>query len=83
MEWFVKNTPPNMHVYDLFLKPSELVEACRRQGLEVEVIRGLRPKVLTKAFLKLLFTGHVSHRFQFVFTRSRSIGYCGLARKQS
>lgn len=70
-----------MHVYDLFLKPSELKELCTRHDLAIEVVRGVRPRVLTWAFLRLLFTGKVSDHFQFVFTRSQSIGYCGRARK--
>ena len=82
VEWFVKNTPKNMHVYDLFLKPSELDELCTRHGLDIEVIRGLRPRVFTWAFLRMLFTGNVSDRFQFAFTRSHAIGYCGRARKR-
>ena len=83
VEWFVKNTPKHMHVYDLFLKPSELEDICTQHGLEIAVIRGVRPRVFTWAFLKMLFTGRVSDRFQFAFTRSQSIGYCGLAEKVS
>ena len=81
VEWFVKNTPKNMHVYDLFLKPSELKELCARHDLAIEVVRGVRPRVFTVAFLKLLFTGRVSDQFEFEFTRSQRIGYCGRARK--
>lgn len=47
----------------------------------MEVVRGVRPRVFTLAFLKMLFTGSVSDQFQFVFTRSQRIGYCGRARK--
>jgi 2-polyprenyl-6-hydroxyphenyl methylase/3-demethylubiquinone-9 3-methyltransferase len=81
VEWFVKNTPKNMHVYDLFLKPSELMGLCTKQDLVVEVVRGVRPRVFSSAFLKMLLTGRVSDQFQFVFTSSQSIGYCGRARK--
>jgi 2-polyprenyl-6-hydroxyphenyl methylase/3-demethylubiquinone-9 3-methyltransferase len=81
VEWFVKNTPKHMHVYDLFLKPSELMGLCERHHLDIEVIRGVKPKVFTMAFLNLLITGRVSDQFQFEFTRSQSIGYCGRARK--
>jgi len=81
VEWFVKNTPKHMHVYELFLKPEELQELCTRHGLDIEVIRGVRPRVFTWAFLQLLFTGSVSDHFQFAFTRSHLIGYCGRARK--
>ena len=81
VEWFVKNTPKNMHVYNLFLKPSELKDLCARHHLAIEVVRGVRPRVFTLAFLKMLFTGRVSDGFQFEFTQSQSIGYCGRARK--
>ncbi len=81
VEWFVKNTPRHMHVYSLFLKPSELRDLCARHHLAIEVVRGVRPRIFTWAFLKLLFTGRVSDQFQFTFTRSQSIGYCGRARK--
>lgn len=81
VEWFVKNTPKNMHVYDLFLTPSELRALCALHQLDIEVIRGVRPKVFTVAFLKMLFTGRVSDAFKFEFTRSQKIGYCGRARK--
>jgi 2-polyprenyl-6-hydroxyphenyl methylase/3-demethylubiquinone-9 3-methyltransferase len=81
VEWFVQNTPRHMHVLELFLKPSELRAICTRHGLAVEVLRGVRPRVFSRAFLKLLFTGRVDDRFEFLFTRSQQIGYCGRARK--
>lgn len=82
VEWFVKNTPKNMHVYELFLRPAELRELCTRHGLDIEVMRGVRPRIFTWAFLHLLFTGRVSDGFRFAFTRSRGISYCGRARKR-
>ena len=81
VEWFVKNTPRHMHVYSLFLKPSELKDLCARHQLAIEVVRGVRPRIFTWAFLKMLFTGRVSDQFQFEFTRSLRVGYCGRARK--
>jgi 2-polyprenyl-6-hydroxyphenyl methylase/3-demethylubiquinone-9 3-methyltransferase len=81
VEWFVRNTPPDMHVHALFLKPSELGALCARHGLAVELVRGVAPRVCTLPFLKLLFTGRVSDGFAFRFTRSQRIGYCGRARK--
>jgi 2-polyprenyl-6-hydroxyphenyl methylase/3-demethylubiquinone-9 3-methyltransferase len=81
VEWSVKNTPRNLHVYALFLKPSELAELCARHHLAIEETRGVRPRVFTWAFLRLLFTARVSDAFQFEFTRSLRVGYCGRARK--
>jgi hypothetical protein len=37
--------------------------------------------VFSRAFLSLLFTGRVEDQFEFLFTRSHQIGYCGRARK--
>jgi 2-polyprenyl-6-hydroxyphenyl methylase/3-demethylubiquinone-9 3-methyltransferase len=82
VEWFVRHTPKHMHVLHLFLKPAELRDLCTRNHLEVEVIRGVRPRVFNLAFLRLLFTGRVSDQFEFAFTPSQSIGYCGRARKR-
>ena len=81
VEWSVKNTPRHMHIYPLFLKPGELADLCARHGLAVEEVRGVRPRVFTWAFLGLLVTARVSDRFQFEFTRSLRVGYCGRALK--
>ena len=81
VRWAVRNVPANLHVHHLFLKPAELRLLCDRQQLAIEVIRGLRPRVLTWAFLKMLVTGRVGAQFQFEYTRSQRIGYCGRARR--
>ncbi len=81
VQWSVLNTPKHLHVYHLFLKPAELAELCARHHLAVELLRGVRPRVFTWAFLKLLFTARVSDGFRFQFTRSLRVGYCGRARK--
>ena len=81
--WFVRNTPRHMHLYRLFLKPSELQVLCARHDLTIEVLRGVRPRVWSWAFLRLLITGKVSDAFAFRFCRSLSMGYCGRARKRS
>jgi 2-polyprenyl-6-hydroxyphenyl methylase/3-demethylubiquinone-9 3-methyltransferase len=81
VRWSVKNTPKHLHVYEFFLKPTELAELCTRHHLAIEVLRGVRPRVFTWAFLKLLFTARVSDGFRFQFTRSLGVGYCGRARK--
>ncbi len=81
VEWAVRNTPRNLHVHRLFLMPSELRGLCRRHGLAVETLRGVRPRVLCRAFLRLLVTGRVGDDFQFVFTGSLRVGYCGRAVK--
>lgn len=81
VEWCVRNTPPNLHVYPLFIKPEELRAFCKQAGLEVDIIHGVRPVFSTKSFWKMVFTRTVSHDFSFRFTRSLATGYCGFARK--
>jgi 2-polyprenyl-6-hydroxyphenyl methylase/3-demethylubiquinone-9 3-methyltransferase len=81
VRWAVAHTPRNLHVYHLFLKPAELAELCARHHLAIEVLRGVRPRLWTRAFLTLLVTARVSDRFRFEFTPSLRVGYCGRARK--
>lgn len=81
VEWFVKNTPPNLHIYRLFIKPSELKTFCGQSGLQVEEVLGLRPHFFSWPFWKMIFTGTVSEEFRFQFTKSTLIGYTGVARK--
>jgi 2-polyprenyl-6-hydroxyphenyl methylase/3-demethylubiquinone-9 3-methyltransferase len=83
VEWAVLNTPKHMHVHRLFLKPAELVKLCARRGLAIESMLGVQPRLFNWPFLKLLITGRVSDRFQFGFSRSLNMGYCGWARKNS
>ena len=80
VEWFVRNTPPNLHVLRLFLKPEEVQASCLRQGLEPPELYGVRPK-LGLAFWRLLVTRRVSSEFSFAFTRSTRLGFSGVARK--
>jgi 2-polyprenyl-6-hydroxyphenyl methylase/3-demethylubiquinone-9 3-methyltransferase len=81
VEWFVKNTPPHMHVYDLFIKPQELQKMCLQSQLQMDICLGFMPKVFSKAFWQLLLTREVPKDFQFVFTSSLATGYCGIATK--
>ncbi|HEX2669794.1 MAG TPA: bifunctional 2-polyprenyl-6-hydroxyphenol methylase/3-demethylubiquinol 3-O-methyltransferase UbiG [Polyangiaceae bacterium] len=80
VEWFVRNTPRNLHVLRLFLKPAELRVSCARHGLAGLQFRGVRP-VFGWDFLKLLFTRRVAATFCFTFTRSTGLGFSGLAKK--
>jgi 2-polyprenyl-6-hydroxyphenyl methylase / 3-demethylubiquinone-9 3-methyltransferase len=80
VEWFVKNTPANMHVLRYFIKPAELSAQCRRQGLETVEVRGVRPRI-DRAFFAMLLTRTVPPALRFVFVRSLRVGYTGFARK--
>lgn len=81
VEWYVKNTPERMHVYNLFIKPKELSGMCREAGLAVAEIRGSRPLFGNLSFWKGLLKREVPTDFRFAFTRSLATGYIGYARK--
>ncbi len=82
VEWFVRNTPPNLHRLRYFIKPAELRDMCRRSGLSPAVLTGFAPKLRPRPFLTMLRTGRVDDRFTFRFTRSTLTGYIGFAVKQ-
>lgn len=79
VEWFVSNTPRDMHSLRYFIKPAELRRMCRECGLDMVLCRGFNPKIAQSAFWKMLFTGRVGDDFTFGFTRSTLLGYTGLA----
>ena len=81
VEWFVKNTPKNMHVYPLFIKPKELRMMCESVSLQVERVVGLRP-CLSTPFVRMLFQRRVPEDFSFCFSKSLVTGYCGIAQKK-
>ena len=77
VEWFVKNTPPRLHVHALFRTPCEVRAMCTASGLTVSEIRGQRP-VLSWAFFRMLLTGAVPRDFSFRYTSSTATGYMGV-----
>jgi len=83
VEWCVRNTPRNMHVYPLFIKPSELTNMCSKHHLKVERMLGVRPKFGKKAFWKMMLTRDVPDDFEFQFTNSLMTGYSGFAIKSA
>jgi len=82
VEWFVRNTPRDLHVLRLFIEPRELDAMCRARALEIVELHGSRPR-LDRAFLRMLATGRVGDDFAFTFTRSLALGYTGVARKRA
>lgn len=80
LEWFVRNTPKDLHIYPLFIKPRELEYFCSLASLNVLDITGIRP-CLNAAFWKMLVTGRVGEGFQFRLTSRKEISYLGLAQK--
>ena len=82
VEWFVRNTPKNIHVYSLFLKPKELIHYCQNHRLQVVKIVGMIPKMNSWPFWKMLLTRKVSDHFSFDFCRSLMTGYLGFSEKR-
>lgn len=80
LEWFIKNTPKNMHVIDLFIKPKEMQEYCRQEGLEMKSMIGLRPE-FTSIDWAMIKTGVVSKNMRFRLTKSTLLSYMGMAEK--
>jgi 2-polyprenyl-6-hydroxyphenyl methylase/3-demethylubiquinone-9 3-methyltransferase len=80
VEWFVRNTPRDLHILRLFLKPAEVRSACEKHGLVALEMQGVRP-MLGIPFWKMLFTRRVSADFAFTFTKSTGLGFSGMARK--
>jgi len=80
VEWFVRNTPKDLHVIELFRAPEEVAAMCRRVGLEPACLHGSRPR-LRWPLWRMLLTGKVGDDFAFTFTRSTKLGYTGYARK--
>ena len=81
VEWFVRNTPHDLHVLRLFIRPSELARMCRAHGLVPVELHGSRPK-LRVPLIRMLLTGVVGDDVEFEFTRSLRLGYIGFARKR-
>lgn len=81
VEWFVKNTPPNLHRLDHFIKPSELHSHCQEANLCIKSLFGFSPDITKSAFWKMALTGNVDDDFQFKFTSSHLLGYIGFAVK--
>ncbi len=82
VEWCVKNTPPRMHLYRLFIKPQELTHMCESQGMTVQDIQGVNPKI-SKPFWQMVRQREVPDDLEFVFSKSLKMGYCGVAEKSS
>jgi len=80
VEWLVKNTPKNMHVLELFIKPSELAQYCKQADLQTQEMIGIKPQFSTIP-LKNVWTGVVPLSLRFELTRSLLLSYMGYAIK--
>lgn len=82
VEWFVKNTPRDMHVLRLFIKPTELARLCQHSRLDVVELRGSKPVIFAAAFWKMLASGVVPADFRFEFSPSTLLAYSGFAERR-
>lgn len=80
-KWFIKQTPAMYFDFSLFRRPETVDQWCEEMGLEVQIVRGLRPKVLGKSFWRWLWTREVPDNMEFVWTKSKHISYTGYAKK--
>lgn len=82
VEWFVPDTPKNMHILRLFINPKILLKQMTEIGFETQKVSGIRP-VLNSSFWKLLFRGEIDKNFQFKQTKSLLLSYLGFAKKRN
>lgn len=81
VEFRVRNTPPDLHVIELFIKPDEMRRYLSDAGLEAGPLRGVRPRFFNLAFWWLVLTGKVRDDFAFTFTPGLALSYMGHAVK--
>ena len=81
VEWFIKNTPANLHIYKLFIKPVELISICEKLGFRNCKITGMRPSLKLRYFFDI-FKGVVPSDFKFEYTDSLRLSYMGYLKKQ-
>lgn len=77
VEFLIKNTPKDMHVIELFIKPEELKEYCREAGIRTVEMVGMRPK-FSSIPIKNYFSGVVPKSLKFKFTSSLALSYMGV-----
>lgn len=82
VEWFVKNTPKDMHIIRLFIKPNELANFCGDAKLKVEKMIGIKP-VFSSIPIRSVFSGIVPPALKFKLTKSLLLSYMGYAVKYS
>ncbi len=82
MEWFMPNTPKNLHVLHLFIKPDELDQMMKLNQLVSKSWNGLGPK-FNFGFIKSILKRRVTKDFRFTISKTLTLGYIGHAQKKS
>ena len=81
VEWFIPNTPPNMHVYHLFIPLEKLTQMCITNDLTLVNVVGSTPCITPHFLASLLFKRKISENLEFKFTKNTKLSYCGIAVK--
>jgi 2-polyprenyl-6-hydroxyphenyl methylase/3-demethylubiquinone-9 3-methyltransferase len=81
-QWLIKEAAEPYHDYERFQKPMSLARQLKRAGLNPIQFCGLRPVMMQRSLIKLIYSGCVSDQFRFQFCRQPWLGYIGVAQKQ-
>ncbi len=82
VEWFIKNSPKNIHLLRMFIKPVELENYCLMNQIVVKDMTGIKP-VFSTIPIKNFFTGLVPETMKFELTKSLLLSYMGYGVKQN
>lgn len=80
MEWFMPNTPKNLHVLHLFIKPKELRKMMALHNLENRMATGISPR-FNFSFFASIFARKLLSGFKFKIGGPTTLGYIGYAVK--
>lgn len=83
IDWIFKDCPRDVHLFRMFIRPSEMEEYCRAAGLRVESMTGVAPDLSIRVLSVLLLKRRVPHELRFRATRSLQVAYMGVARKEA
>ena len=81
MEWFMPNTPKNLHVLHLFIKPKELEQMMKINRLMNQTTVGIAPK-FNLGFLLSILARKIRPDFEFKIGGPSLLGYMGYSIKQ-
>jgi 2-polyprenyl-6-hydroxyphenyl methylase/3-demethylubiquinone-9 3-methyltransferase len=78
LNWFVPNSPENIHDWNMFIRPEELESWLNEANWNSEELTGIHPQL--RSVFSLLLKRKVSNNFHFKLGGSLQVGYIGCAR---
>lgn len=75
VEWFVPNTPKNLHILRLFIKPKELRRFCLENGMPIIDIVGTRANIFKLNVLTGIFKRKIPDDFSFSLSKNTLFAY--------